>query len=70
MVHSPIGKCHLPPEKIAENAQELISTLEKMKPSTAKGVYMKSISMASTMSPGISVDSKSISNPNLNQRSC
>ncbi|MCB9309577.1 MAG: 50S ribosomal protein L1 [Lewinellaceae bacterium] len=60
IVHSPIGRVSFTPEKIAENAQELISTLEKMKPSTAKGVYMKSISMASTMSPGISVDSKSI----------
>ncbi|MCB0660230.1 MAG: 50S ribosomal protein L1, partial [Saprospiraceae bacterium] len=59
IVHSPIGRVSFTPEKIAENAQELISTLEKMKPSTAKGVYMKSISMASTMSPGISVDSKS-----------
>ncbi|MEY3419845.1 MAG: hypothetical protein RIR48_125 [Bacteroidota bacterium] len=58
--YSPIGRVSFAPEKLAENAQELISTLEKMKPSTAKGIYMKSISIASTMSPGIAVDTKSI----------
>ncbi|MEZ4911451.1 MAG: 50S ribosomal protein L1 [Saprospiraceae bacterium] len=60
IIHSPIGRVSFSADKIAENAVELISTLEKMKPSTAKGVYMKSISMASTMSPGISVDAKTI----------
>lgn len=60
IIHSPIGRVSFAPEKISENAQELISTLEKMKPSTAKGTYMKSISIASTMSPGIAVDTKSI----------
>ncbi|HRG22649.1 MAG TPA: 50S ribosomal protein L1, partial [Saprospiraceae bacterium] len=40
--------------------KELLSTLERMKPSTAKGIYMKSISVASTMSPGIKVDPKTI----------
>jgi len=60
IIHSPVGRVSFTPEKLAENAIELISTLEKMKPSTAKGTYMKSISIASTMSPGISVDTKSI----------
>lgn len=60
IIHSPIGRVSFTPEKLADNAQELISTLEKMKPSTAKGTYMKSISIASTMSPGIAVDTKSI----------
>ena len=60
IIHSPIGRVSFTPEKLAENALELISTLEKMKPSTAKGIYMKAISMASTMSPGIAVDTKNI----------
>ncbi len=60
IIHSPIGRVSFTPEKLAENALELISTLEKMKPSTAKGIYMKSVSLASTMSPGISVDTKTI----------
>lgn len=60
IIHSPIGRVSFTPEKLAENAMELISTLEKMKPSTAKGTYMKSVSLASTMSPGISVDTKTI----------
>jgi large subunit ribosomal protein L1 len=60
IIHSPIGRVSFTPEKLAENAVELITTLEKMKPSTAKGTYMKSISIASTMSPGISVDTKTI----------
>ena len=60
IIHSPVGRVSFTPEKLAENAVELISTLEKMKPSTAKGTYMKSISIASTMSPGISVDTKNI----------
>ncbi|HLO53957.1 MAG TPA: 50S ribosomal protein L1 [Saprospiraceae bacterium] len=60
IIHSPIGRVSFTPEKLAENAMELISTLEKMKPSTAKGTYMKSVSLASTMSPGISIDTKTI----------
>ncbi len=60
IIHSPVGRVSFTPEKLAENAIELITTLEKMKPSTAKGIYMKTISIASTMSPGISVDTKTI----------
>ena len=60
IIHSPIGRVSFDPEKLADNALELISTLERMKPSTAKGTYMKSISVASTMSPGIAIDTKTI----------
>jgi large subunit ribosomal protein L1 len=60
IIHSPIGRVSFTPDKLADNAAELLSTLERMKPSTAKGTYMKSISVASTMSPGIAIDTKSI----------
>jgi large subunit ribosomal protein L1 len=58
IIHASVGRVSFEPKKIAENAQELINTLVRMKPSTAKGVYLKGISMASTMSPGIIVDTK------------
>ncbi len=58
IIHASIGRVSFAPEKIAENAMELINTLVRMKPSTAKGIYLKGISMASTMSPGITVDTK------------
>ncbi len=60
IIHASVGRVSFSGEQIKENAQELIVTLSKMKPSTAKGVYFKSITMASTMSPGIPVDPKSI----------
>jgi large subunit ribosomal protein L1 len=60
IIHASIGRVSFEPNKIAENAQELINTLVRMKPSTAKGVYVKGISMASTMSPGIAVETKGI----------
>lgn len=60
IIHSPVGRVSFSAEKLAENAIELISTLERMKPSTAKGIYMKSVCIASTMSPGIAIDTKSI----------
>jgi len=60
IIHSPVGRVSFTAEKLADNALELIHTLEKMKPSTAKGVYLKSISVASTMSPGIAIDTKII----------
>ena len=60
IIHSPVGRVSFTPEKLTENAVELVSILNKMKPSSAKGTYLKSISVASTMSPGISVDPKSL----------
>ena len=59
IVHASIAKVSFEPKMIEENAKELISTLVKLKPSTAKGTYVKSIFMSSTMSPGVAVDSKS-----------
>lgn len=61
IVHSSIGRISFTPEQIKQNAEEFLTTLVKMKPSTAKGTYMKSVSMASTMSPGINIDTKTIS---------
>lgn len=58
IVHSSIGRMAFTPEQLADNARELLSTLSKMKPSSAKGTYFKTITVASTMSPGIKVDSK------------
>jgi large subunit ribosomal protein L1 len=60
IIHASIGRVSFEPSKIAENAQELINTLVRMKPATAKGVYLKGVSMASTMSPGITIDAKSL----------
>ncbi len=60
IVHASIGRVSFSQQQLTENAHELVSTLVKMKPSSAKGVYMKTISVASTMSPGIAVDPKSI----------
>ena len=58
IVHASIGRVSFTPEKIAENSQELLNAIIKAKPSAAKGTYLKGISMASTMSPGISIDTK------------
>ncbi len=60
IIHASIGRCSFAPEKIAENAQELINTLVRMKPATAKGAYLKGISMAATMSPGLTIDTKTV----------
>ena len=60
IVHSSIGKVSFTPEQMKENAREFINTLIKLKPATAKGTYIKSIYLSSTMSPGVKVDSKSI----------
>jgi len=60
IVHAGVGKVSFEPEMIAENARELISTIVKLKPSAAKGTYVKSIYMSSTMSPGIPIDPRSI----------
>jgi len=60
IVHSSVGKVSFEGGKIRENANELIQTLIKLKPSAAKGTYIKSIYLSSTMSPGIQVDAKSV----------
>lgn len=61
IIHASIGRVSFEPKKIKENSEELIGTIMRMKPSSAKGTYLKSLNMASTMSPGIKVDPKSIS---------
>ena len=58
IVHAAIGKVSFSADKIEGNAQELLSTLVKLKPTAAKGVYMKSIFMSSSMSPSIAIDLK------------
>src|SRR6202521_1033488 len=58
IIHASIGRVSFAADKIAENSQELLNAIIKAKPSSAKGIYLRGISMASTMSPGISVDTK------------
>lgn len=58
IIHSSIGRASFDAEKIRENAKEMIQTIVKLKPAAAKGTYMKSICISSTMSPGIHVDPK------------
>ena len=60
IIHTAIGKVSFTPEQINENAVELINTIIKLKPQALKGTYIKSISLSSTMSPGIDVDVKSV----------
>ena len=60
-IHNSIGRVSFTAEKLAENARELLTLVMKMKPSSAKGTYMKSVSISSTMSPGIGLDIKDIS---------
>ena len=62
IIHASIGRVSFSPEKIAENSQEFINAIIKLKPATSKGTYLKGVSMASSMSPGIMVDTKSVSN--------
>lgn len=59
IIHASIGRVSFAADKIVENGQELINALMKLKPSSAKGTYLKGVSIASSMSPGISVDTKS-----------
>ncbi|QNF31811.1 50S ribosomal protein L1 [Adhaeribacter swui] len=56
IIHTSIGKVSFSPEKLAENASEVISTLNRLKPSSAKGTYIRSITLSSTMSPAVPVD--------------
>src|SRR6187549_2198683 len=58
IIHASIGRVSFAPEKIAENCQELINAILKAKPSSSKGTYMRGVSMASSMSPGITIDAK------------
>ncbi|MCB0795714.1 MAG: 50S ribosomal protein L1 [Flavobacteriales bacterium] len=60
IIHAVIGKASFDADKLSANANELLTTLVKLKPSTAKGTYIKSISISSTMSPGVLVDSRSL----------
>ena len=60
IVHASIGKASFSPEAMVDNAREFVQTLIKLKPATAKGTYIKSIYVSSTMSPGLKVDPKSI----------
>lgn len=60
IVHSSVGKVSFEPKAAAENVREFINTLIKLKPATAKGTYIKSIYLSSTMSPGIKIDPRSI----------
>ena len=60
IVHAAIGKVSFDSEKLKENAEELIKTLLRLKPTAAKGTYVKSIYLSSTMSRGIAIDSKSV----------
>lgn len=61
IIHASVGRVSFTKEQIRDNAKELVATLVALKPSSAKGIYLKSVTMASTMSPGIPVDTKSIS---------
>ncbi|OIQ30724.1 MAG: 50S ribosomal protein L1 [Bacteroidetes bacterium MedPE-SWsnd-G2] len=60
IVHAPIGKASFSADKLLDNANELISTLMKLKPTAAKGTYMKSMFISSTMSPSIAVETKNV----------
>jgi large subunit ribosomal protein L1 len=60
IIHASVGKASFDSKKIEENARELIQTIVKLKPTAAKGIYMKSINMSSTMSPAITIDPKSV----------
>jgi large subunit ribosomal protein L1 len=60
IVHAAIGKASFSQDKLYDNAKELLQTILKLKPSSAKGAYVRSIYLSSTMSPSVAVDPKSI----------
>lgn len=62
IIHASIGKVSFTPEQIKDNAKEFIATLIKLKPTAAKGTYVKSVCLSSTMSPGVKIDPKSVEN--------
>ncbi len=60
-IHTSVGKVSFDPIKLEENAREIVNSIIKLKPSAAKGTYLKSVSLSSTMSGGIHIDTKSVS---------
>ena len=60
IVHTSIGKVSFTAEQLGENAREFIATINKLKPSAAKGTYIKSVYLSSTMSPGVKIDPKAV----------
>lgn len=60
IVHATVGKVSFEAEKLTENANELLQTLVKMKPASSKGIYIRSVSLSSTMSPGVKVEPKTV----------
>lgn len=62
IVHASVGRVSFTPEKLADNSNEFINAIIKLKPSAAKGIYLKAVSMASSMSPGITIDTKTLHN--------
>jgi large subunit ribosomal protein L1 len=61
IIHAGVGKVSFDATKLAENANELLQTILKLKPSSAKGTYVRSVTLSSTMSPGVTIDTKSFS---------
>jgi large subunit ribosomal protein L1 len=62
IIHASIGRVSFASDKLEQNSLELINAIIKLKPATAKGVYLRGLSMASTMSPGIAIDTKTVQN--------
>lgn len=62
IIHASVGRVSFDSDKLEQNSNELINAIIKLKPSSAKGIYIKGVSMASTMSPGIAIDTKSVLN--------
>ena len=59
-MHAPVGKASFAPEKLQENFNVLLELVMKMKPATAKGVYLKSLTISSTMGPGVKLDTQEV----------
>ena len=62
IIHASVGRVSFTKDKIRDNAHELLTSIIRLKPASAKGAYIKSVTMASTMSPGISIDTKTLAN--------
>ncbi|MBI4081453.1 MAG: 50S ribosomal protein L1 [Candidatus Lambdaproteobacteria bacterium] len=60
IVHVPVGRASFEPKKIEENVQTLVDTIKRMRPATAKGVYIKGVTLASTMGPGVALDAQAL----------